>query len=163
MDFAKFVSPSFFMLCENIPPGSWAKYSGLVFPIVETFHLMAMGMLLGSLLIIDLRLLGFGMRGQSASQLAKYFEPWTLLGLVLMVITGVPMFMMGAIGLSQISWFFYKMVLLVFAVTLHFALHRKAVASGVSEGSGFGKLVACLSLILWWGVAFTGRAIGFFV
>ena len=161
MDFSKVIPAWFFQLCENTPPGSWAKHSGLIFPIIETFHLLALAMLLGSLLIVDLRLLGYGMRRQSAAQLSKYFEPWTMGGLALTVTTGIPMFMMGAIGLSHITWFFYKMVILLVAVTLHFAFHRKAVASGASPE--LGKRVAYLSLTLWWCVAIAGRAIGFFV
>ena len=163
MNFGKLLPRSFFVWCEDTPPGSWAQYSGLVFPIVETFHLLALGMLLGSLLIVDLRLLGFGIRQKSAAELARYLEPWTLLGMALMVTTGIPMFMMGAKGFAGISWFFYKMVFLCLAIAFHFKVHRKATASGAIEGSGFGKLAACLSLILWFGVGFAGRAIGFFI
>ena len=122
---------------------------------------MALGMLIGTLVIVDLRLLGFGMRRQSVQQLAGFLAPWTLLGVALMITTGVPLFMSEAVKLSRSSPFFYKMVFLICAVTLHFTLHRKATAAGATQGSGFGKLAASLSLICWLGVALAGRAIAF--
>jgi hypothetical protein len=122
---------------------------------------MALGMLIGTLLIVDLRLLGFGMRRQSVAQLARFLAPWTLLGVASMIITGIPMFMSEAIKLSRSSPFFYKMIFLFCAVTLHFTLHRKATAASARQGSGLGKLAASLSLICWLGVALAGRAIAF--
>lgn len=122
---------------------------------------MALGMLIGTLVIVDLRLLGFGMRRQSVSQLAGFLGPWTLLGVASMIVTGIPLFMSEAVKLSGSSPFFFKMIFLVCAVTLHFTLHRKAIASSARQGSGLGKLAACLSLMCWLGVALAGRAIAF--
>jgi uncharacterized membrane protein len=151
----------FFFACENTFPGSWFKHAQWFFAIDETLHIMTLGMLIGTLLIVDLRLLGFGMRRQSASELAKYLAPWTLVGVALMIITGVPLFMSEAVKLSRSSPFFYKIMFLLCAVTLHFTLHRKATAPSTTPGSGLGKLAAALSLICWLGVALAGRAIAF--
>src|SRR5580700_8351695 len=148
-------------MCEYSWPGSWFKHAQWFFAIDETFHIMALGMLIGTLVIVDLRLLGFGMRRQSVSQLAGFLGPWTLLGVACMIVTGVPLFMSEAVKLSGSSPFFYKMIFLACAVTLHFTLHRKVTASTASEGSGLGKLAACLSLMCWLGVALAGRAIAF--
>jgi uncharacterized membrane protein len=151
----------FFTLCESNWPGSWFKNARWFFAIDETFHIMALGMLIGTLVIVDLRLLGFGMRRQSVAQLARSLAPWTLLGVASMIITGVPLFMSEAIKLSRSSPFFYKMIFLICAVTLHFTLHRKATTSSTWQDSGLGKLAASLSLICWLGVALAGRAIAF--
>jgi hypothetical protein len=151
----------FFSLCEYTLPGSWFKNARWFFAIDETFHIMALGMLIGTLVIVDLRLLGFGMRRQTVPELAKYLAPWTLLGVALMIITGIPLFMSEAVKLSRSSPFFYKMIFLICALTLHFTLHRKATASSARQGSGLGKLAALLSLICWLGVALAGRAIAF--
>src|SRR5258708_39900969 len=134
-----------------------------MFAIDETFHIMALGMLIGTLVIVDLRLLGLGMRRQSVAQVAGYFAPWTLVGVALMVITGVPLFMSEAVRLSKSSPFLFKMIFLFCAVTLHFTLHRKAIASSTSQctsqGSGLGKLAACLPLMCWLWLALAGRSI----
>jgi hypothetical protein len=159
--FGRIIPAWFFSLCETTLPGSWFKNARWFFAIDETFHIMALGMLIGTLVIVDLRLLGFGMRRQSVLELAKYLAPWTLLGVALMIVTGVPLFMSEAIRLSRSSPFFYKMIFLCCAVSLHFTLHRKAIASSASQGSGLGKLAASLSLICWLGVALAGRAIAF--
>src|SRR6202140_5840494 len=127
--FGRFLPAWFFALCENSWPGSWFKHSQWMFAIDETFHIMALGMLMGTLVIVDLRLLGFGMRRQSVAQLARFLGPWTLLGVASMIVTGVPLFMSEAVKLSNSSPFFYKMIFLSCAVTLHFTLHRKVTAS----------------------------------
>jgi len=142
-------------------PGSWFKNARWFFAVDETFHIMALGMLIGTLVIVDLRLLGLGMRRQSVAELAGYLAPWTLLGVALMIVTGVPLFMSEAVKLSRSSPFFYKMIFLFCAVTLHFTLHRKAITSSTRQDSRLGKLAASLSLICWLGVALAGRAIAF--
>jgi hypothetical protein len=159
--FGRIIPDWFFKLCENTWPGLWFKQSQWMFAIDETFHIMALGMLIGTLVIVDLRLLGFGMRRQSVAQVAGYFAPWTLIGVALMVITGVPLFMSEAIRLSKSSPFLFKMIFLFCAVTLHFTLHRKAIASSTGQASGLGRLAATLSLMCWLGVALAGRAIAF--
>jgi hypothetical protein len=159
--FGRILPGWFFWQCENTLPGSWFKHAQWFFAVDETIHIMALGMLIGTLVIVDLRLLGFGMRRQSVQQVAGYLAPWTLLGVVLMIITGVPLFMSEAVKLSRSSPFFYKMVFLICAVTLHFTLHRKVTAAGATQGSVLGKLAASLSLICWLGVALAGRAIAF--
>src|SRR6266849_2798005 len=151
----------FFVSCETNWPGSWFKNARWFFAVDETFHIMALVMLIGTLVIVDLRLLGLGMRRQSVSALARYLAPWTLLGVASMIITGVPLFMSEAVKLSRSSPFFYKMIFLCCAVTLHFTLHRKATASGASQASAWSKLAAALSLLCWLGVALAGRAIAF--
>jgi hypothetical protein len=159
--FGRILPGWFFWQCENTLPGSWFKHAQWFFAVDETIHIMALGMLIGTLVIVDLRLLGFGMRRQSVQQVAGYLAPWTVLGVALMIITGVPLFMSEAVKLSRSSPFFYKMVFLICAVTLHFTLHRKVTAAGATQGSVLGKLAASLSLICWLGVALAGRAIAF--
>ena len=161
MTFGRILPNWFFVLCENSWPGAWFKHAQWFFAIDETFHIMALGMLIGTLVIVDLRLLGLGMRRQSVSELAGYLGPWTLFGVAAMILTGVPLFMSEAVKLSGSSPFFYKMIFLTCAITLHFTLHRKAIASSTRQSSGLGRLAACLSLMCWLGVALAGRAIAF--
>ncbi len=161
MTFGEILPDWFFALCENSWLGAWFKHSRWAFAIDETFHIMALGMLIGTLVIIDLRLLGLGMRRQSVAQLARYLAPWTLLGVALMILTGVPMFLSEAVRLSRSSPFLFKMMFLSCALTLHFTLHRKAIASSGGQVSGLDRVAASLSLMCWLGVALAGRAIAF--
>jgi uncharacterized protein DUF6644 len=152
--------PSFFRWCERSLLGHTIKYSQWDFAILETFHIIGIAVLLGSILVVDLRLLGFGMRRVSAAELAGEFRPWTGAALVLMFATGVPMFLSEAVRMSLNSPFFVKMILLSLALAIHFTIRSRATRRG-AEDSGFGKLAACLSLLSWLSVALAGRAIAF--
>lgn len=151
----------FFLWCENTWFARWIKGARWVFPVTETVHIIGLAVLLGTILVVDLRLLGWGMRRQSPEELAKDLAPWTLGGLLVMVCTGVPMFMSEAVRLYSSAPFFYKMGLLALALLTHFTIHRKATRAGGTEGSWRGKLTACFSLFCWLGVAFAGRVIAF--
>jgi len=111
---------------------------------------MALGMLIGTLVIVDLRLLGLGMRRQSVAQLSRFLGPWTLFGVASMIITGIPLFMSEAISSAKALLSFTKWFSSYALSTLHFTLHRKVTASGASQDSGLGKLAASLSLLCCW-------------
>jgi len=152
---------SIFQWCENSLLGHWIKYSKWDFAIIETFHIIGITVLLGSTLVVDLRLLGFGLRRLSPAQLARELAPWTWAALAFMLVTGVPMFLSEAVRLSYNSAFFVKMIVLPLALVLQFTVHRRATSPGAQEESKFGKLAAYLSLISWLSVALAGRAIAY--
>jgi len=56
--------------------------SELVFPILECFHILGFAVTIGTIALVDFRLLGFGLRAQSAPDLSKSMAPWSLFGLV---------------------------------------------------------------------------------
>ncbi|MEI9812520.1 MAG: hypothetical protein WDO18_07500 [Acidobacteriota bacterium] len=58
------------------------------FPVCEVLHIIGFAILIGTIMIVDLRLLGLGMRRQTAADLVKDTAPWTLIGLALVLITG---------------------------------------------------------------------------
>lgn len=129
------------------------------FPVVETFHFIGFALLIGTIAIVDLRLLGFGMRRQAASQLLTDLAPWTLAGLVLMLTTGPAMFTADALVYFYNPSFRLKMICLFVAIVFNYTIHRKVAKS--DNASITGKLVACLSLALWTGVLAGGRFIAF--
>ena len=152
---------SFFEWCMATPLAVAINRSSWAFAAIETVHIIALTVLLGTTLAVDLRLLGIGMRQQPAARLAAEFAPWTMTALLVMLCTGVPMFMSQAVRYSHSVPFFYKMALLLVASTQHFTIHRKAAAAGAIEDSWFDRLAGCLSLICWFGVALAGRSIAF--
>jgi hypothetical protein len=154
---------SVFEWCENTLLGHAIQYSQWDFAILETFHIIGIAVLLGSTLVVDLRLLGFGMRRVSAAELAGELAPWTRGALVFMFATGIPMFLSEAVRMSLNTPFFIKMMLLSLALVIHFTIHRKATSPAAAERGGFGKLAASLSLLSWLSVALAGRAIAFFM
>ena len=152
---------SFFRLCETSRFGHAIKFSQWDFAILETLHIMGIAVLLGSTLVVDLRLLGLGMRRQSVAQLAEELAPWTWGALALMIATGIPMFFSEAVRMSLNDSFFFKMIFLVLAISIQWTIYSRAKRSAAPERAGFGKLVACLSLICWLSVALAGRGIAF--
>jgi hypothetical protein len=152
---------SFFHWCEAVWPGSWIKQATWVFAIVETIHIMVLAVLLGTVFVIDLRLLGVGMKRRSPATLARDLAPWTWTSIVLMVITGIMLYMSEAVRLSQSGPFFFKILFLLSAFVVQFTLIRTVTRPGMPEGATLGKVAACLSLFFWFGVAFAGRAIAF--
>jgi hypothetical protein len=155
--------PSFFRWCERSLLGHAIKYSQWDFAILETFHIIGIAVLLGSTLVVDLRLLGLGMRRVSAVELARELAPWTWAALAFMFLTGIPMFLSEAVRMGLNSPFFFKIILLFLALAIHFTIHRRATSPGAKEDGGFGKLAGCLSLLSWLTVALAGRAIAFFM
>ena len=155
--------PSFFQWCEASFIGHWIKYSRWDFAILETFHIIGITLLIGSILVVDLRLLGLGSRTLSTQQLSEELEPWSRVALGLTVATGVPMFLSEAVRMGLNGPFLYKMILLIFALLIHFTIRRRAIRPGMNDGVLFGKVVACLSTLSWLSVALAGRAIAFFM
>ena len=129
------------------------------FPVVQSCHFLGFALLIGTTAIVDLRLLGVGMRRQSAAELANDFAPWTRAGLAVMLTTGFLMFSADAVRYHRNPSFQFKMTCLLAAIAFHFTVHRKVTTSQVSPLAG--KLVAVLSLALWTAVIGGGRMIAF--
>lgn len=141
------------MLIEN-PLNS----SPLTFPILECFHIVGFAISIGTVAIVDFRLLGFGMRRETPSQLGRDTFYWTLGGLVLMLFTGLMLFSSDPDNYYLNYAFDLKMVFFVLAILFNYTIHWKTVRS---DAPGGGKVVACVSLALWACVVFGGIFIGF--
>ena len=150
----------FFDWCESMPLGNSIKQAMWAFAVIESVHIMALAILLGTMIVIDLRLLGIGMKRMPVAELAKLLSPWFWWSFAGMVVTGTCLFMAEAIHLSTSGPFAYKIVLVLLAVAVHLTLHRKAIANNI-DGAAIGKVAAYLSLGCWLGIALAGRAIAF--
>jgi len=128
------------------------------FPVVQSLHFMGFALSIGTIAIVDLRLLGLGLQ-QSASEIAAALAPWTVWGFVVMLITGALMFSADAVQYHVNPSFQFKMTCLSVALLFHFTIHRKATGPGVSPIAA--KLAAGLSLVLWTAVIGGGRMIAF--
>ena len=133
--------------------------SELIFPTLECFHIVGMAMLVGTIGLVDFRLLGVGMRRQKPAELAKEVGPWTLFGLALVLLSGPLMFSADPDMYYLNRSFQIKMALLVLAIVFHYTVHRKTVMSDASPGRA--KLVACVSIALWVGIIFGAIFIAF--
>lgn len=153
----------FFRWCDGLWIGVTIRDSRFLFPIIETFHLLGITMLLGTLLLVNLRLFNLGMRRLPVDRLARELSPWMLGSLALVLASGTLLFLSEALKCYDSGPFQLKMLLLFLAILFHFTVHRPFTNSGRAIKKPLRAwLVGALSLMLWFGVGLAGRAIGFF-
>ena len=152
---------SFFRWCESTLIGRAIADSVWAFPILEAVHLLGLCMLGGALLVVDLRLLGVGLTGQPPARLARYARPWLVASVIVMVLTGVPLFLSEAIKAYYNTAFWVKMCTLPVALTFTFAVRERVARRATEDPGVVGRIVGAVSLALWFTVAAAGRWIGF--
>ena len=132
------------------------------FPVIETIHILALAMMFASIIIIDLRMMGMGMKKQSVALLTKNLEPYMTWGLVIMLATGYMLFASEAMKCFVNDGFRFKIAILVPAIVFQFTLYRWVTHKDESQRPMLlGWVVALISLGLWFSVGVGGRAIGF--
>jgi len=140
---------------ERSPVGEFMRGSPAVFPIVESLHLIGLALFVGTLLLIDLGLLGVAMRRQPIHQVAAALAPWTWSGFALLLLTGPIMFTAQASKWHDNPIFWLKLLLLLVAIVFQLAVRRNIASEHPS------KLVGAVSLVLWIGVALSGKTMEF--
>jgi uncharacterized protein DUF6644 len=131
-----------------------------LFPAAECVHIASFALAIGTIALVDLSLLGVGLRRNAAAQIARNTALWTLTGLVLIIFTGFLLFASDPDMYLRNASFRFKITCLVLAIVYHYTIHRKVALS--QNGSGMGtKLVAGVSLALWVSVVFSGLFIAF--
>jgi hypothetical protein len=130
------------------------------FPLAECFHIPAFALSIGTITLVDLRLLGVALRGESPAKLLKDTQPYTLVGLIIVVLSGFILYLsQTAIYLANAS-FYFKIIVLLIAIIYNYTIHRK-VAASPDVSPVVAKLVAGVSLALWVSVVFGGIFIAF--
>src|SRR5215475_9260492 len=152
----------FFQWCYNTPVGEAIRNSNWLFAIIEAFHLVGLGLTGGAVLIVNLRLLGVGLRKQPPAQLWAATQPWLIGSVILLVASGTPLFLSEAIKCLYSFAFWVKMTSLFLVLLFTFTIRRRVAQTGLaSDRPLLGRLTAVISLSLWFGVAWGGRWIGY--
>jgi hypothetical protein len=153
---------SFFTWCENSSLGEAIRESRWLFPAIESVHLLGLSVIGGAVLVLNLRLLGFGLKRQPTAQLWRDTRPWLLGSLAVMLISGVLLFTSEAIKLYYHEAFWVKMISLLLATVFTFTVLRKvALADPGNVRPWWSKSAALISILLWSAVGVGGRWIGF--
>jgi uncharacterized membrane protein len=137
-----------------------------MFPIIESVHVISFTLVVGTIAIIDLRLLGLASTQRSFRRMSSDILKWTWAAFALAVVTGVMMFTTNARVYYHNPFFRAKMILLVlaglnmaiFELTAGRTIHTWDTAPSPPR---LGKAVAVTSLVLWISIIFMGRIIGF--
>ena len=157
---------SFCKWLEQTSLGASVRESLWLFPALETLHLLGMAALVGTIAVFDLRLLGWVMRRERVSELARRLLPWTWAAFAVQVVTGTLLFMSEAVKVYANPAFRLKMLLIFLAglqaLIFHRTVYRNVATWDDSEVLPAGaKAAGCLSILLWIGVVAAGRFIGF--
>ena len=136
-----------------------------VIPLVQTIHILAIAAVVGSMGMLDLRVLGIAARGQSLPNVRKRLLPWMWRALIVLFVTG-SILVIGEPGRSLNNPIFQlKMLLLLIAIatTLLFtrSLRSADPAGDKARAPAFAKLAAIVSLVLWISIVFAGRWIAY--
>jgi uncharacterized membrane protein SirB2 len=150
----------FFEWCENTSAGEAIRSSLWLFPVIESVHLVALAAIGGAVLLLDLRLLGVAMRRQPVARIARDAQPWLIGSLLVMLPTGILLFLSEAKKCYYSDAFWVKMTALLLAILFTFTLRRKVAAADETRAIWY-RLVAMVSLTLWFTVGAAGRWIGF--
>lgn len=138
------------------------RASPWVFPAIATVHLFGLAIIGGAVLLVDLRLLGLGLRRQPADHVVRDAERWLVRGLFIAIPTGILLFMCFATKYYYLAFFWVKLAALVLVLAFTFSIRRRvALAADGSVSPAHSRIVALVSLALWTTVALGGRYIGF--
>ena len=114
----------FFEWLDTLRVGDWISTSSYAAPLINVAHILALVMLFGSLLIVDLRLLGRGMTQQPVAKVARDARPWLIGALICMLLTGIPQVLSIPIREYHSPFFWMKMRLLLVALIFTFTLRH---------------------------------------
>ena len=135
------------------------------FPLLESIHVLAIGLVVGTILMVDLRLLGLAATRYPASRVTLELVPWTWIGFVVAFTTGFGMFAAGATRYVENPAFQIKFMLLPLAalnmVWFQFRTMRTISSwDNADVPPTAAKLAGATSLLLWIGVLLAGRWTG---
>jgi hypothetical protein len=138
------------------------RNSHYAIPVIQSFHLLGITLLLSSVVILNLRLLGLGLTGIRLQVIARQVWSWGTVGLVLAAVSGFFVFLPDPARYAANTSFVVKMIVLPSAILFQYTVYRRAVEADAAAHSGKRRLLLpLLSLCLWFGVGWAGRAIAF--
>lgn len=144
-------------------PGSIAlRESLLVYPLVESSHVLSLALFLGMIAMLDLRLLGAALRGVPVSETAGKLLPWAFAGFAVMVVSGLLLFYSGPIRAAGNIFFQVKMAAIalagVNAMVFHLTIYRRVADWDCDPvPPRRARIAGFCSLLLWSAVVICGR------
>jgi hypothetical protein len=140
--------------------------SQYAYSIIESVHVWTLCLFFGLMVMVDLRLLGWTLRGVPVSEFMHRVLPWAIAGFIIMVITGTLLFFAIPLRSYQNIFFRTKMLLLLLAGLnvwyFHTRVYPKSAAWNVDVAPPkAARLAGGISLILWISIIFSGRMIAY--
>jgi type III secretory pathway component EscS len=150
---------------QDLPLPTQIRESDWMFPTIETVHVFALVLVVGTIMTVDLRLLGFANKERPFSQVASEMLPWTWAAFAVAALAGMLMFSSKALTYYSNIPFRLKMLCLLLAginmVMFHWLGTRHLEAWDRGRPPRAAKLAGGASLLLWTTIVAAGRWIGF--
>ena len=155
-------TPAFFTWCEATWIGEGIRDSTWLFPVIESLHLLGLAVIGGSVVVVNLSLLGLGLGVRSSAQVWHDTRPWFFGSLAVMLGSGFLLFMSEAVKLYEHDAFWVKMSALLLSLVFTATVQRRTALSDPDRLSRLrSRAVGLVSLLLWSLVGAGGRWIGF--
>lgn len=148
----------FFEWMDSVGVYGESAVSAYIGTVVNLIHLLSMVCFVGALLIVDLRLLGLGVKDQPVWSVARGARPWLIAGLVGVVLTGIPQLMENATEEYASSVFWMKMWVLGAGLVFWSTVRRRVTQADEVRGV-LPKVVGLVSTAIWIFVAASARLI----
>jgi hypothetical protein len=128
--------------------------------MVNVFHLLALAVFAGALLIVDLRFMGTGLTREPLSEISSQAQPWLVGAFWALVVTGLFQLALQPVKEYYSDMFNFKMKVMFVAIIFTFVVRPRLARVDEARMRIWGKLVGLASIALWSGVAIPARLIG---
>lgn len=137
-----------------------------VYPMLHFAHILSNTLMFGTIVFLDLRLIGVGLTRRKVSDVAEQLLPWTWVGWALMFVSGAFIFTSDPVRYYGSFFFRIKMLLMLLAglnaLVFHFTVYRSVGSWGDGRAPGRARMSGAVSLVSWIAIVVTGRAVGYF-
>jgi hypothetical protein len=160
---------SLFSFCDwlqNTALSTGIRESVWTFPAIETVHLMSLGVSVGTIMFVDLRLIGKVMPDRPVRDVIDQLQPWTLWGFAVQFLTGILLFLSEPLRCYYSAFFAMKFVLLALLGLNALVFHRTVYRSVAQWNEAIAvparaRIAGYVSLTLWACVILLGRGIAY--
>jgi hypothetical protein len=143
---------------QTNPIGDVMNNTEWAFPLAECLHILFFAVAIGSIVMVDLRLLGLAFPRSTPAEMVRDTWLYTLVGLTVTVLAGMALFISDPRMYAYHAWFRFKAAMLLIAIIYNYTVHTRVAAAGPSKA--VGAVVGIISVLLWISVIFGGIFVG---
>jgi hypothetical protein len=136
------------------PIGDVLNNTEWAFPLAECFHILFFAVAIGSIVMVDLRLLGLAFQRHTPAEMLRDTWAYTLAGLAVTILAGMALFLSDPRMYSLDKWFRIKAGMLLVAIIYNYTVHSRVARTGSSKA--VGAVVGAVSVLLWISVVASG-------
>ncbi len=154
------------ILIYSNPIAQTIRENEILFPWIEALHVLAVTLVIGSISLVDLRLIGIRALNRPISNISKELLPITWMAFLVAAVTGAILFTSNALSYSQNFYFISKIILLGLA-GINMICFQFIIGKNIDNWNHYqqlptaARISGAISLMLWIGIIFCGRWIGF--